>query len=164
MDRAIEPHQFLELVLTNRGKHNCADEECPAFYAEKRVSITIDVEVAELADYASFNGPYAPRALERNLMDWKSASTKDDGAISIPDSWLHLHYYEALNILFRMENSLRVFVYVVFKNKFQEKWTETALQTVDEATSTIAATAAKRLLKPGVLAILGMKLLPPSCT
>ena len=65
-------------------------------------------------------------------MDWRSATTKDDGTISVPERWLHLHYYEALNILFRMENSLRVFVYGVLKNKFQKNWAQTNLQTVDE--------------------------------
>jgi hypothetical protein len=38
-----------------------------------------------------------------------------------------------------------VFVYVVLKNQFQEKWTEVALQIADEEKSTIAATAAKRV-------------------
>jgi hypothetical protein len=44
-----------------------------------------------------------------------------------------------------MENALRVFVYVVLKNNFLERWTETALQTTDGDESTIAATAAKRV-------------------
>lgn len=94
-------------------------------------------------------------------MDWKSATTKDDGTISIPDRWLHLHYYEALNILFRMENSLRVFVYVVLKNKFKEKWAETALQTLEEEKSTIAATAARRIAQAKGYGYLGYEISSP---
>ena len=81
-------------------------------------------------------------------MDWKSATTKDDGTVSIPESWLLLHYYEALNILFRMENALRIFVYVVLKNKFHEKWADTTIETTDEEQSTIAKVAARRDLLP----------------
>jgi Swt1-like HEPN len=98
--------------------------------------------------------------LERT-MDWKSATIKDDGTISIPERWLHLHYYEALNILFRMENALRVFVYVVLKNKFREKWAETTLQTIDDENSTIAATAAKRMAQAKGYGYLGYEISSP---
>jgi hypothetical protein len=47
-------------------------------------------------------------------MDWHQAKQVNE-AVQIPDRWLHLHYYEALNILFRFENALRVFVYVILK-------------------------------------------------
>jgi hypothetical protein len=94
-------------------------------------------------------------------MDWQSAITKDDGTVSIPDRWLHLHYYEALNILFRMENALRVFVYVVLKNQFKGKWANTALHTVDEEQSTIAATAAKRLAQARGFGYLGYEISSP---
>ena len=94
-------------------------------------------------------------------MDWKSATTKDDGTISVPERWLHLHYYEALNILFRMENALRVFVYVVLKNKFKENWAQTTLQTVDEEKSTIAATAAKRIAQAKGYGYLGYEISSP---
>jgi hypothetical protein len=94
-------------------------------------------------------------------MDWKSATTKDDGTIVVPDRWLHLHYYEALNILFRMENSLRVFVYVVLKNRFKQKWPETALQTADDEQSTIAATAAKRVAQAKGFGYLGYEISSP---
>ena len=50
-------------------------------------------------------------------MEWKQSSEKD-GATVIPSNWIYIHYYEALNTLFRVENSLRVFVYVVLKNIF----------------------------------------------
>lgn len=60
-------------------------------------------------------------------MDWKKAEKNDDEFVKIPERWLHLYYYEALNILFRFENSLRVFVYVVLKNELKNKWQEAAL-------------------------------------
>jgi hypothetical protein len=94
-------------------------------------------------------------------MDWKSAKTKDDGTVSIPERWLHLHYYEALNILFRMENALRVFVYVVLKNKFREKWGEVTLQALDDEQSTIAATAAKRINQAKGYGYLGYEVSSP---
>ncbi|HEV2626575.1 MAG TPA: hypothetical protein VGV62_15965 [Xanthobacteraceae bacterium] len=72
-------------------------------------------------------------------MDWKSAVTKEGGAIRIPERWLHLYYYEALNILFRMENALRVFVYVVLKNNLKEKWPDASFQTSEEQQSTCPA-------------------------
>lgn len=50
-------------------------------------------------------------------MDWKSANKNEDDTFDIPMRWLHIHYFEALNILFRMENALRVFVYIILKIK-----------------------------------------------
>ena len=60
-------------------------------------------------------------------MDWKKAEKNDDDFVKIPERWLHLYYYEALNILFRFENSLRVFVYVVLKNELKDRWQEAAI-------------------------------------
>lgn len=60
-------------------------------------------------------------------MEWKKAQVKDSNLVEIPDRWLHLYYYEALNVLFRFENSLRVFVYTVLKDELKEKWQETAI-------------------------------------
>jgi hypothetical protein len=94
-------------------------------------------------------------------VDWKPATVKADGSISIPKRWLHLHYYEALNILFRMENALRVFVYVVLKNEFKERWTSTALQTADDEQSTIAAAAAKRETQAKGFGYLGYEVSSP---
>jgi hypothetical protein len=60
-------------------------------------------------------------------MEWKKAQIKDDNSVQVPERWLHLYYYEALNVLFRFENSLRVFVYTVLKEELKEKWQETAI-------------------------------------
>ena len=59
-------------------------------------------------------------------MDWQQAK-QVDGGVQIPDRWLHLHYYEALNILFRFENALRVFVYVILKREFLDEWDTAAI-------------------------------------
>jgi hypothetical protein len=59
-------------------------------------------------------------------MDWQQAKQVDDG-VRIPDRWLHLHYYEALNILFRFENALRVFVYVILKRELLDAWDTAAI-------------------------------------
>lgn len=55
-------------------------------------------------------------------MDWKSPEITKDGTIKVPERWLHLYYYEALNILFRFENALRLFVYVVLKDRIGKDW------------------------------------------
>jgi hypothetical protein len=94
-------------------------------------------------------------------MEWKSATSKDDGTVALPERWLFLHYYEALNILFRMENALRVFAYVVLKNRFKEKWAETAMQTADEEAATIASTAAKRQAQARGFGYLGYEITSP---
>ncbi|QDP73067.1 hypothetical protein FOG18_11075 [Legionella israelensis] len=77
-------------------------------------------------------------------MEWKNAKKKGEDVIAIPERWLHLHYYEALNILFRAENALRVFVYVILKNQTHDKWTETMLQVTEEKQLTIAAASTAR--------------------
>lgn len=93
-------------------------------------------------------------------MEWKSAKKKNDG-LSIPERWLHLHYYEALNILFRMENALRVFVYVILKNQSQEKWTETALQVTEGAQQTIATASASKIKQAEGYGYLGYQINSP---
>lgn len=59
-------------------------------------------------------------------MDWQQAKQVEN-AVQIPERWLHLHYYEALNILFRFENALRVFVYVILKRELLEAWDTAAI-------------------------------------
>ncbi len=77
-------------------------------------------------------------------MKWKSASQKDDATV-IPKSWIHIHYYEALNALFRIENSLRVFVYIVLKNQLLDKWADINITSDDAETVTIKSIARKRI-------------------
>jgi hypothetical protein len=60
-------------------------------------------------------------------MEWKPAEVGEDRSFKIPERWLHLYYYEALNILFRFENALRLFVYVVLKRQLGRDWDLAAL-------------------------------------
>jgi len=76
-------------------------------------------------------------------MEWQKASKKDDATL-VPSDWIHIHYYDALNTLFRLENSLRVFVYVVLKNRLFDKWSTINITTDDANPATIAAIAKAR--------------------
>jgi hypothetical protein len=78
-------------------------------------------------------------------MKWKAIVAIGGDAIQIPDNWLFSHYYEALNALFRIENTLRVFVYVVLKNEFKEKWLGINIVSDDAAESTIGKIAKQRM-------------------
>lgn len=60
-------------------------------------------------------------------MEWLPAETVEGRNFKIPERWLHLYYYEALNILFRFENALRLFVYVVLKRQLGKDWDIAAL-------------------------------------
>jgi HEPN superfamily Swt1-like protein len=60
-------------------------------------------------------------------MEWMPAEPKEDHTYKIPERWLHLYYYEALNILFRFENALRIFVYVILKRHLGSNWDLAAL-------------------------------------
>lgn len=64
-------------------------------------------------------------------MSWSKAEY-DENAYTIPDNWLLIHYYEAFSLLFRIENAMRVFVYVILKNSHQEKWIECTTQNDDQ--------------------------------
>lgn len=93
-------------------------------------------------------------------MEWKSAKMQD-GLFNIPKEWLFLHYYEALNILFRTENSLRVFVYTTLKNVLFEKWMEAIVQVSEEEQSTISAIAKKRITQAQGFGYLGYEIMSP---
>ena len=94
-------------------------------------------------------------------MDWKSAQEEESGIFSIPKRWLHIHYYEALNILFRTENSLRVFVYTILKNKSFEKWADTIIQVSEKQQSSIEALAKQRIAQAQGFGYLGYEIMSP---
>jgi hypothetical protein len=60
-----------------------------------------------------------------------------------------------------MENALRIFVYVVLKNKFHEKWADTTIETTDEEQSTIAKVAARRQAQARGFGYLGYEIASP---
>lgn len=76
-------------------------------------------------------------------MKWDRAS-QEGGATTIPDYWIRIHYYEALNTLFRIENSLRIFVYIVLKNRLFDKWFTIHITSDDANPGTIATIAQRR--------------------
>lgn len=94
-------------------------------------------------------------------MNWKQAANIERRNFDLPGDWLKIEYYEALNILFRIENSLRVFVFIILKNEFKEKWNELSITSDDQQTSTISALAKKRLTQDKNYAYLGYILNSP---
>ena len=78
-------------------------------------------------------------------MDWKSEKVNDAGWYKIPKRWLHIHYYEALNILFRFENSLRVFVYIILKNQYLDEWAVCQFSISQDKIQSIKGAAKKRI-------------------
>jgi len=88
-------------------------------------------------------------------MEWYSIKTKDDGSVEVPGTWLLPHYYEALNVLFRIENALRVFVYVVLKNEFKENWLAMNVASDDAEETTIAKIAKQRMNQAKAYGYLG---------
>lgn len=78
-------------------------------------------------------------------MDWQKSSVGEDGTLVVPRNWLFTHYYDALNALFRIENALRLFVYVVLKEQHGKKWRDLELQGEDQTKTTIAALARRRI-------------------
>jgi hypothetical protein len=93
-------------------------------------------------------------------MDWKPAIESEDNNFKIPDRWLYLHYYEALNILFRFENSLRVFVYSILKNAHFDEWASKTFPTSDGQKS-INNLASSRLSQANSFGYLGYDITCP---
>lgn len=88
-------------------------------------------------------------------MEWKKAIAKQAPLFEIPEEWLHIHYYEALSLLFRVENALRVFVYVVLKNELHEKWIDLNITSDDSEQATIKTISRKRMAQAGNFGYLG---------
>lgn len=88
-------------------------------------------------------------------MHWKQADHKEDNTYVLPGDWLKIEYFEAINILFRIENSLRVFVFIILKNEFKEKWKDLSVTSDDEEKSTIGSIAKKRVAQDMNYAYLG---------
>jgi hypothetical protein len=78
-------------------------------------------------------------------MKWNAIFSNNDGSVRIPENWLFLHYYEALNVLFRIENALRLFAYAVLKDEFRNKWIDISIMSDDAAESSIGKIAKQRL-------------------
>ena len=96
-------------------------------------------------------------------MKWEKYVETKEKLLQIPESWLFLHYYEALTVLFRIENALRVFVFSVLKNEFREKWLETNITSDDSTQGTITSIAKRRINQARSFGYLGYSITCPSC-
>lgn len=94
-------------------------------------------------------------------MEWKESKNIENNEYNLPGDWLKIEYFEALNILFRIENSLRVFVYLILKNQFKDKWKDLSVTSDDAEKSTIGSIAKKRLVQDKNYAYLGYVLNSP---
>jgi hypothetical protein len=94
-------------------------------------------------------------------MQWKDPEYQADGSVKIPSNWLFIHYYEALNVLFRIENALRTFVFVVLKDNKKSSWAELCIKTEDGSDITIASIAKKRLTQDKAFGYLGYAIPSP---
>jgi len=94
-------------------------------------------------------------------MEWEKATLRKDGSIEVPDRWLFLHYYEALTILFRIENALRIFVCVILKNKLQDNWCNLTITSDDSEEDSIKAIAKKRIAQAKSFGYLGYTITCP---
>jgi len=92
-------------------------------------------------------------------MEWKQAQVIE-GGISIPNRWVYLMYYEAFNLLFRIENALRIFVYIVLKNALRDKWAD-AQVVGDGDQGTLASLAKKRMGQAQTFGYLGYTIACP---
>lgn len=94
-------------------------------------------------------------------MEWKSATVNDQGLYKLPKRWLFIHYYEALNILFRFENSLRVFVYAVLKSTMDSAWKDCSFSSGGEDSKNINSIASKRISQAENFGYLGYSVASP---
>lgn len=94
-------------------------------------------------------------------MEWKATVRNDHGLLKIPNRWLHVHYYEALNILFRFENSMRVFLYAILKNEYFDKWADCSFTIGAGEQGTIKSLAAKRIRQADNFGYLGFDIKAP---
>ncbi len=94
-------------------------------------------------------------------MDWKKKKVSESDSVVVPDNWIYIHYYEALSTLFRIENALRVFVYMILKKELGSKWSDLALSSDDSSDTTISALAKRRASQASSFGYLGFEINSP---
>ena len=97
-------------------------------------------------------------------MEWKPLGHEGDNdanSYAVPKRWLRIHYYDALNILFRVENSLRLFVYVILKAHHLDKWADINIASEDGTDTTIAKQAKRRMHQAKSFGYLGYDITCP---
>src|SRR5437763_4359564 len=93
-------------------------------------------------------------------MKFQQATYLENRTLAVPKTWLFPQYYEALTALFRMENALRVLVYIILKNECGAKWAELSVTSDDSQEGTIASIAKRRQAQAGTF---GYLCFPISC-
>ncbi len=78
-------------------------------------------------------------------MEWFRYSKSQDGNVTVPPNWILIHYYEALSVLFRIENALRIFVYVVLKNEVGDDWKTLEISSDENSKTSIQSLAKQRI-------------------
>lgn len=68
-----------------------------------------------------------------------------ESEIQAPQTWLFPSYYEATTVLFRLENALRVFFYVVLKNELKEKWADIVITNEEKKQISLDSIAKARI-------------------
>lgn len=96
-------------------------------------------------------------------MNWKKPAFTEEkeNVVRIPKRWLNLYYYEALNILFRFENALRIFVYVLLKNEKGTDWVAVSISNGAENVGTIESVAKQRINQAANFGYLGYEVTCP---
>lgn len=94
-------------------------------------------------------------------MEWQKSSQSQDGNINIPYNWLFIHYYEALSSLFRIENALRLFVFISLKTELGHSWLDLAIDSEDGSSTTINKLAKRRIAQGKTFGYLGLDINSP---
>lgn len=93
-------------------------------------------------------------------MDWKQYENIEKG-ISIPPNWLFPYYYEALTLLFRIENALRMLVFMELKSTKGSQWLGVQIATADGEQLSIDKVAKKRRANDDTFGYLGHRTRSP---
>lgn len=95
-------------------------------------------------------------------MEWlRHSKNQENETITIPDNWIYIHYYEALSLLFRIENALRVFVYIVLKAEVGETWENLEISSDENSKTSIKALARQRIEQNRAFGYLSYPINPP---
>jgi hypothetical protein len=94
-------------------------------------------------------------------MEWQKSEHVDDDKIKIPYNWLFIHYYEALSSLFRIENALRIFVFIVLKTEIGQNWSDLEIASEDGSQTTINKLAKRRIAQGKTFGYLGLDINSP---
>lgn len=93
-------------------------------------------------------------------MDWKQYKNTEEG-ISVPPNWLFPYYYEALTLLFRIENALRMLVFMELKSTKGSQWLGMQIATADGEELSIDNVAKKRRANDETFGYLGHRTRSP---